>query len=85
MELGILNIETIVKARRLNYLHYLVTRNPEEMLLKKFNRQWKHPVAGDWVLQAKQDLEDFSISEDLDWIKSQSKYSFKTLVKRKAK
>ena len=85
LELGILNIETIVKARRLNYLHYLVTRNPEEMLFKKIDRQWKHPVAGDWVLQAKQDLEDFSISEDLDWIKSQSKYSFKTLVKRKAK
>ena len=85
LELGILNIETILKARRLNYLHYLVTRNPEEMLFKFFMRQWKHPVAGDWTLQAKQDLEDFSISEDLDMIKSQSKYSFKTLVKRKAK
>ena len=85
MELGILNIETIVKARRLNYLHYLVTRNPEEMLFKFFKRQWKHPVAGDWVLQAKQDLADFSISDDLERIKAHSNYSFKTLVKRKAK
>ena len=28
LELGVLNIETIVKARRLNYLHYLIKLNP---------------------------------------------------------
>ena len=71
LELGVLNIETIVKARRPNYLHYLVTLNPEEMLSKIFMRQWKYPVAGDWALQAKQNLADFSIPDDLKWIKAE--------------
>ena len=85
LELGVLNIATIVKARRLNNLHYLVKLNPEEMLYKFFKRQWKYPVAGDWVLQAKQDLADFDIPEDLNWIESKSSFAFKTLVKKKAK
>ena len=85
LELGVLNIETIVKARRPNYLHYLVKLNPEEMLYKFFMRQWKYPAAGDWALQAKQDLADFNITEDLNWIKAKSIFSFKTLVKKKAK
>ena len=34
LELGCQNIETIIKSRRLNYLHYLVKRSPDEMLHK---------------------------------------------------
>ena len=34
LELGILLIGVIVKARRINYLHYLLTRNENEMLYK---------------------------------------------------
>ena len=41
LELGILNLETIIKARRLNYLHYLATRNINEMKC----------TVGDWCLQ----------------------------------
>ena len=32
LELGCLNIETIVKSRRLNYLHYLVKQKKTSML-----------------------------------------------------
>ena len=39
LELGILPINVIVKARRINYLHYLVTRNQSEMLYKFFITQ----------------------------------------------
>ena len=85
LELGILNLETIIKARRLNYLHYLATRNINEMLYKFFATQWRHSTVGDWCLQARLDLSDFNLPEDLDWIKSKSKYSFKRLVKTKAK
>ena len=85
LELGILNPLTIIKARRLNYLHYLTTRKPDEMLYKFFVTQWSHSFEGDWCVQARQDLADFDIAEDLTWIKAQSKYSFKKLVKLKAK
>ena len=36
LELGILPIGVIIKARRINYLHYLVKRNQSEMLYKFF-------------------------------------------------
>ena len=85
LELGIFNLETIIKARRLNYLHYLATRNTDEMLYKFFVTQWRHSTVGDWCIQTRLDLADFKIQEDLDWLKSKSKYAFKKLVKTKAK
>ena len=39
LQLGILRIGTIVKARRLNFLHYLVTRKNTEMLIQVFSVQ----------------------------------------------
>ena len=84
LELGCLNIGTIIKARRINYLHYLVTRDNDKMLAKFFQVQWKYPTRGDWVEDVRQDLIDFGINESLDVIKSKSEYSFKNLVKKKA-
>ena len=85
LELGVINIETLVKIKRVNYLQDLVKTNPEEMLYKFFLRQWKHPASGDWTLQVSKDLEDFDIPVDLTFIQSKSKFSFHNLVKRKAK
>ena len=42
LELGVLNIGAVIKARRLTYLHYLVKRNPSEMIYKFFITQWNH-------------------------------------------
>ena len=70
LELGCLNINTIIKARRLNFLHNLVTRNKEEMLYTFFKAQWNHPTVNDWTEQAKQDLIDFGLNLDLDFILS---------------
>lgn len=49
LELGIIPIGIIVKARRINYLHYLINRNPNEMLHKFFLIQWLKPSRGDWT------------------------------------
>ena len=86
LELGCLDIGTIIKARRINYLHYLTKRNETEMLHKFFITQWKYPTnKQDWTQQVKIDLQDFQIPVDLDFIKSKSSYAFKTLVKTKAR
>ena len=34
LELGIMSISTLIKARRINFLHYLASRNESEMLSK---------------------------------------------------
>ena len=86
LELGCLDINAVLKSRRINYLHYLATRNESEMINKFFLVQWKYPTNNkDWTEQVKCDLTDFEIPVDLEFIKSKSKSSFKTMVKMKAK
>ena len=85
LELGILPINVIVKARRINYLHYLVTRNQSEMLYKFFITQWNNPCRGDWTETVKKDLEDMEITSDFNYLKSKSTEAFKKLVKEKAR
>ena len=81
LEMGCLPISVIIKSRRLNYLHYLVSRKENEMLYKFFSAQWKYPVKNDWTEQEKLDLEEFEISSNLEWIRSKSKLAFKKLVR----
>ena len=85
LELGIVPIHILLKARRINYYHYLVNQQEDKMLYKFFETQQKYPIKGDWTLQVAEDLQDFDISGNFDFIKSKSKTSFKKLVKKKMK
>ena len=86
LELGWLNIETILKSRRLNYLHYLVNQDESSMLYQFFMAQWKYPGRkNEWTEQVKTDLVDFSFQVDLEKFKEKSKNSFKNQVKIKAR
>ena len=85
LELGILPISVMIKARRIKYLHYLVTRKETEMLLKFFVTQANQPCKGDWTETVKKDLEQFDIQYDFNYFKSKSKDAFKKIVKVKAK
>ena len=85
LELGVLNIGAIIKARRLSYLHYLVKRNQSEMIFKFFITQWYHESKDDWTATVKTDLSDIGLSLDLDFIKSKSEFSFKTMIKRRVR
>ena len=83
LELGILSIEAILKNRRANYFHYLVTRGEEQMLHNFFITQFYDPTSGDWTEQAKLDFQDLNIPIDFVFLKSKSKDSFKRLSRRK--
>ena len=85
LEMGCLPFSLVIKSRRLNYLHYLVRRDENEMLYKFFTTQWNHPVKNDLTEQARSDLEEFEIVDDLEWIKQQLDYKFKRMVKNKAR
>ena len=53
------------------------------MLSKFFHTQWKYPTAkNEWTERVKKDLNEFGISDDLDWMKTKSKSSFKNTVKK---
>jgi hypothetical protein len=84
LESGTISISTLIKSRRINYLHYLVKENIKSMLSQFFHVQLNFEVKNDWTTQVKLDMEDFGIPFDLDYIKSKSEYTFKKLVKVKA-
>ena len=85
LELGLIPIHIILKARRVNQLHYFATLDEKEMAHKFFLSQWKYPVRDDWTLEAKENLKELDINLTLEEIKKKSKNSFKRLVKTKAK
>ena len=49
LELGLIPLHIILKARRINYLHYLTNLSENEMLHKVFMAQWRYPVKDDWT------------------------------------
>ena len=84
LQLGLIPIGTIIGARRLNYLHYLMSQPKQSMLYKVFKTQWDYPVKGDWVLEVRENMLEFGIAMSLEEIQKTSKSKFKQLVKIKA-
>ena len=80
LELGCIPLEEIIKCRRINFLHYLLTRNEDELVFKFFKAQLRNPSKGDWTNIVKQDIEDFGITETFDEISKLSKSAFKKKV-----
>ena len=86
LELGCVPLGIVIKSRRIKYLHHLVTRNEEKMLFKFFLTQWKYPTTKNkWTECVRKDLKEFGLRDDLNWIKTSSKSSFKNLVKKQAR
>ena len=65
-ELGCTPIRHILKARRLNYLHYILKLEKSDLLWKVFDAQMQNPTKGDWYLQVIEDLKDFGITNDFN-------------------
>lgn len=73
LELGIIQISVLIKARRINCLYYLVTKNPNQMLFNFFIAQWNNPCRGDWTKSVKKDLEDMDIPSDYNIMRAKKK------------
>ena len=85
LETGCYRIGTIIKVRRLNFLHAMMRLDKSEMLSKFFHAQWEKPVKFDWVLDVQENLVEFDLPTRLVDIQTMSKYKFKNLVKERAK
>ena len=83
LESGCVDIDTVIKGKRVIYLHYLVKENKDNMLFKFFKAQWDRPGRGDWTSQVKVDLIGLDIPESLEYLEEMSINKFKTMVKRK--
>ena len=85
LELGIIPLGVTIKARRINYLYYLLSRREDEMLSTFFKTQWFNEIDGDWTRQIKLDLDAFNIPCDFEYIRAKSKTGFKNMVKIRAR
>ena len=85
LESGCQDIDTIVKGRRVKYLHYLANYEKEGMLYKFFKAQWNFPARGDWVVQCREDLRDFELPSHLEYFEGKSKAAFKRIMDKKCK
>lgn len=84
LELGCMRIETILKYRRINFLHYIISTNNEKSLYKFFDTQWRFPDKGDWTETVKQDLTDFDIDFNVHDFRKTKTETFKKFLKLKA-
>ena len=85
LELGVLPINVLIKARRINYLQTILKQEISGMLYSFFITQWHNPTKGDWTEAVKEDLKDFNIPCDFEYIENMSQEAFKRKVKVKAK
>ena len=85
LETGTIPFRFIIKARRLNYLHHILTRNHDEMISKIFYAQWENVTKNDWAEQIKDDLSEFGLSHNLAEIRSCKKSTFKNKIRKRSR
>ena len=85
LEFGTVPIEYIIKARRIIFLHYILTSKTEEMLYLFYQAQKNYPAKNDWSITVKEDLEFFDINLNEESIKIIKKKTFSKIVKKKLK
>ena len=85
LELGILPLKYIIKCRRIMYLHYILTRDKNELLSKFFKAQCERPVKNDWSETVKNDLKDIGVNLTFEEIKDFKQEEFADLVKKEIK
>ena len=66
LETGCIPLKDIIKCRRINYLHDILTRNEDELISRFFKAQLRNPSRGDWCEIVKKDLIDFEFTESLE-------------------
>ena len=81
LELGIYSIGTIIKARRVIFLHNVLSTSDNEMNQKVLMAQWNNPTKDDWTEQVKLDLKDFQIEADLIKITKKSQNYLRIMLK----
>ena len=77
LETGSMTIGTIIKVRRVIFLHYLLKLDQSEMLSKFFWAQWENPKKLDWTLEVMKNLQEIEVTTDLEEIMTMSKILLK--------
>ena len=64
LETGSLTFSTIIKLKRLKYLHYLANIPETDMLKKVFVQMWDNPRKKDWTEEVKMNMFEFKLETE---------------------
>ena len=84
LELGVLPIEYEIEKRQIMFLHRILQMDPTDPVFQLFVEMQKFSEAGEknWWTGVEKCLEKYELPTDLEKVKSMSKESFSTLVKK---
>ena len=85
LETGTLPIRYVIKQRRLNYFHHLLSRDKKELISKVLYAQKRKTSSNDWIETVNEDIIELSINMTEDRIAKMKKYKFKIYSKNKVK
>ena len=81
LETGCVPLCYIIKARRIMFLHHILTRDDNALISRVFWAQVHKPAKGDWCKVVREDLDDVGLTElSFEQIKEMSKEKLKDLV-----
>ena len=84
LELGIEEINVIIKKRRLVYFQSVMSREKKSMLYNFLIQQWHRPYKGDFTELVRENLQEFGFSDDLVYLENTKPEHFKKIVKEQA-
>ena len=71
----------VVMCRRLVFLHYIISEEPDFLIARFFKAQVKNPDKNVWCFTVEEDLKDLSITLKFDAIRTMTELKFKSFVK----
>ena len=72
----------MIRERRLNFVHYILSQEENSLIVKVFEKQLKNCTAKDWVKTVIDDLEKVGLNVTFDEIKTTSKAKWWSMVKK---
>ena len=81
LELGLQPLRELIRQRRLNFLHYILTQGADSMIFKVFNKQSQNRQKKDWVTTVLKDLELVGLNVTFADIQAMNKTKWKNIVK----
>ena len=71
----------LVKQRRLNFLHYILSQEKESIIYRVFETQNRNRNKKDWVTSVEKDIEELELNISFEEIKEMTKDRWKNIVK----
>ena len=82
LELGLIPFREIIRQRRLNFLHYILSQDEDSVIFKVFQKQNQERHKNDWVSRVVMDLEEIKLNVSFVEIQKTNKLKWKSTIRK---